>query len=354
MIRFSEAVLPGHPDKFCDLVADAIVKEATLLDKTAYAQIEVAVWSDQMWLSGGIVTHRPFELELKDIVADTGRSIGLDADNWIDASAYKLHSTVCFQQRDPLAWTGEVNDQSIVIGWAGYDALVGYFPPEHFLALKLRDALFKSCRTGRLQGHGPDGKILVRVSEHNGNFYVEHILVTLQQSKTADFIPFVGLIIAELEAAYSALCARDARWAASFGDVELLINPNGPLLAAGSDGDNGQTGRKLAMDYYGPRVPLGGGALCGKHWTHIDRLAAKGARRAAILAVKSGAQEAKITLAYAPNQDAPLDMTAEMVGRGRAPEIDGFSQSNLSLLLGWEQVYDPMISPFFPEDLQPD
>ena len=26
MIRFSEAVLPGHPDKFCDLVADAIVQ----------------------------------------------------------------------------------------------------------------------------------------------------------------------------------------------------------------------------------------------------------------------------------------------------------------------------------------
>ena len=23
MIRFSESVLPGHPDKFCDLVADA-------------------------------------------------------------------------------------------------------------------------------------------------------------------------------------------------------------------------------------------------------------------------------------------------------------------------------------------
>ena len=37
-------------------------------------------------------------------------------------------------------------------------------------------------------------------------------------------------------------------------DIELLINPNGPLLNGGSDGDNGQTGRKLVMDYYGPRV----------------------------------------------------------------------------------------------------
>jgi S-adenosylmethionine synthetase len=27
MIRMSEVVLPGHPDKFCDQVADAIVAE---------------------------------------------------------------------------------------------------------------------------------------------------------------------------------------------------------------------------------------------------------------------------------------------------------------------------------------
>ena len=33
-----------------------------------------------------------------------------------------------------------------------------------------------------------------------------------------------------------------------------MVNPNGPLVEAGSDGDNGQTGRKLVMDFYGPRV----------------------------------------------------------------------------------------------------
>jgi hypothetical protein len=51
-----------------------------------------------------------------------------------------------------------------------------------------------------------------------------------------------------------------------------MINPNGPLVQAGSNGDNGQTGRKLAMDFYGPRIPIGGGALSGKHLSHIDRI----------------------------------------------------------------------------------
>ena len=353
MIRLSEAVLPGHPDKFCDLVADAIVREATRIDKESYAQVEVAIWSDQMWISGGVVTRRPFDKDLGEIVAKVGASIGLTADNWIDASRYKIHSTLCREERDPDAWTRYVNDQSIVIGWAGYDAKVGYMPPEHFLALMLRDGLFASCRKGALKGHGPDGKLLVRMREQGAEFHVEHILVTLQQKRDADFMELLGLIVRDLEAIYKTLQARDPRWATPFGEIDLLINPNGPLLAAGSDGDNGQTGRKLAMDYYGPRIPIGGGALCGKHWTHIDRLAAKGARRAALLAVKTGARECKVTLAYAPNQDRPLDMVVEMDGRGTAPEIDRLSHSYLYDLIQWEHAYEPMISPFFSEDEAP-
>ena len=71
-----------------------------------------------------------------------------------------------------------------------------------------------------------------------------------------------------------------------------MVNPNGPLVEAGSDGDNGQTGRKLVMDFYGPRVPIGGGALSGKHLTHIDRIGAYAAREAAVRAVRSARMNA--------------------------------------------------------------
>ena len=33
MIRVSEAVLPGHPDKFCDQIADAIVGALEIDDR---------------------------------------------------------------------------------------------------------------------------------------------------------------------------------------------------------------------------------------------------------------------------------------------------------------------------------
>ena len=43
MIRVSEAVLPGHPDKLCDFVAESIVQAALAVDGEAYAQIEAAI-----------------------------------------------------------------------------------------------------------------------------------------------------------------------------------------------------------------------------------------------------------------------------------------------------------------------
>lgn len=345
MIRFSEAVLPGHPDKFCDLVADAIVQEATRLDRDAYAQVEVSIWSDQMWISGGVATSVPFERPLPEIVTEAGRSIGLDGSNWIDASRYRIHSALCLETRDPAPWSQHVNDQCVITGWAGYDEKVSYLPPEHFLALALRDALFNSCRAGWLSGHGPDGKVLVRLREENGCFEVEHILVTLQQKDGAPFLPFVAAVGEVVCEAYSRLQTSDERWNSRFENIELLINPNGPLIQAGSDGDNGQTGRKLVVDYYGPRVPIGGGALAGKHWTHIDRIGAHATRKAAIDAVRSGAEECLIRIAYAPGLDTPLDVVAELTGRGRLPELSEFRHSHLREQLSPEMVYRPLTQP---------
>jgi S-adenosylmethionine synthetase len=64
-------------------------------------------------------------------------------------------------------------------------------------------------------------------------------------------------------------------------------------------------------------VPIGGGALSGKHPTHIDRLASFAARDAAVRAVRTGAKECVVRLAYAPNVSVPLDIAYEMTGRGQ-------------------------------------
>ena len=124
----------------------------------------------------------------------------------------------------------------------------------------------------------------------------------------------------------------DARWRRPWADVELLVNPNGPLINGGSDGDNGQTGRKLVMDFYGPRVPIGGGALSGKDFSHIDRAGAYAARHAALKAVVSGAKSCQVTLAYAPNCHLPMDVCYTMEGRGERLALEDFHHTRIRSL----------------------
>ena len=327
MIRMSEVVLPGHPDKFCDQVAEAIVAECYAADPRAYCQVEMSTWCDQVFLTGGIVSRRPLRHGLAEIVRAVGRGVGYVPGNAIDADRYEVRDTVCQRREDPRTWTDRVNDQSIAIGRAGYDARVGWLPPEHYLAHRLGEALAASCRAGRLIRQGPDGKLLVRMRESTGRWEVEQILATLQQQADVRFLDLTGWIADDLREAYEAMRRRDPRWVAGFGDIELLVNPNGPLLNGGSDGDNGQTGRKLVVDYYGPRVPIGGGALSGKDLSHIDRAGAYAARQAALRAVRTGAGECRVTLAYAPNRDLPLDVVYDMARRGERCAPEWFAHS---------------------------
>ena len=321
MIRFSEMVLPGHPDKFCDQVADAILAECYRADPGANGQLEVSVWSDEVWITGGTMTRRPLARSLEEIVWETGRQIGYVEGNAVVADRYQVRSTVCLQVGDPRIWTEHVNDQCLIVGWAGYDQRTRYLSPEHFLAHTFRERLTRACRDGNLSGHGPDGKLLVRIREEGEHWILEHLLVTLQHQGNLDLLALSALLDQELCAAYQAVQQADSRWTRRWEDVEVLVNPNGPLLSGGSHEDNGQTGRKLVMDYYGLRVPLGGGALSGKDLSHIDRAGAYAARQAALYAVASGARECKVTLAYAPNRDLPLDVSYELVGAGkRLPE----------------------------------
>lgn len=328
MIRLSEFVLPGHPDKFCDQIADAVVAECVAADREAYAQIEVAAWAGCISLTGGVSTRQPLVRSLETIVREVANDL-FRPGNFIDPSRFEVISNVCVEVGDCLRYTRHVNDQAVVIGWAGYDERTRFLPPEHFIAHVFGEALFESSRSGPLAGEGPDGKLLVRLREEGARWQLEHVLITLQQRETTRFTTLIGGITETLATAYAQLQQADSRWVTDFHDIAFLINPNGPLVEAGPLGDNGQTGRKLAVDFYGPRVPIGGGALSGKHLSHIDRIGAYAARQAAIRAVKTGAQTCCVRLAWAPNTPVPLDVSYEMERRGDRRAVEWFAHDAL-------------------------
>ena len=79
------------------------------------------------------------------------------------------------------------------------------------------------------------------------------------------------------------------------------MNGAGAFEVGGPEGDNGLSGKKLVMDAYGPRVPIGGGAWSGKDFFKADRAGGMHARRLAKFVVRLGlASEARVTLGWFP------------------------------------------------------
>jgi S-adenosylmethionine synthetase len=327
MRQYSEVVLNGHPDKFCDILADRIIRHAYQTDTEAYAQVEVSVWSDQLFFTGGVATRERLDLDLKKLIIETGDEIGYTSNNHIDASQYKISDHICWMTDDPGKWSGFVNDQAIVIGYAGYDLKTGFLPPEHYASWFFREKIITELRTGNLKGQGPDGKILIMIDENENEWRIKTLLLTLQQQETWAFTDFTLACNKVCKTAFDQLQASDHRWTGDWKDINVLINPNGPLVNGGSDGDNGQTGRKLVMDFYGPRIPLGGGALYGKDLTHIDRIGSYAARKYALELMALGAKEAMISVCYAPGMNVPLDITLRTDIK---PPVDPYSYFDFS------------------------
>lgn len=97
--------------------------------------------------------------------------------------------------------------------------------------------------------------------------------------------------------------------------LELHINPAGDWSQGGFEADAGLTGRKLVVDNYGPRIPVGGGASSGKDPSKVDRSAAYMARKIARdYLAKRHAKEVYCHLAYAIGHDLPLEATVTIDG----------------------------------------
>ena len=318
-VRVSEVALPGHPDKLCDQIADAVVAECLQVDADAYAQVEVGIGDGHVWLSGALCTRRKLLRSLDEVAREVIRSVG-----YRDlAQRIQSQSVVREQVGDPRSWSTSVNDQTVVIGWAGYDAKTCWLPPEHFLAHSLREAITNSFRNGLLEGQSPDGKLLVCIREDDDGWHFEHLLATVHERDAASLLKFRNAVTNVSREAYERLQQADRRWRARWKEVEVLVNP-----IRGLNGDSemgiGQTGRKLVMDHYGPRVPIGGSALSGKHLAHIDRIGAYAAREAAINAVTTGASECLVRVCWAPSTPAPIDVTYQMVGLGKRKGAEWF------------------------------
>ncbi len=309
----AEWVLPGHPDKLCDALADRIVGEVMRVDRYGQCGIEAACAFDHVFVTGLIGFDREtlpdIEERLAAWVRDTYRSAGYGG-RWdplpeglqIDLRALRVeHRDQAWQELRHLS-----DDQCICIGYAQATPQSGFLPGAVWTARRIAQALHRQQQAHPQGAIGPDGKVIVRGEEHeDGRFVPRSVSVSLHHAEDADWL---ALRRHAEEAVRTAVGTEPM--------PELTINAAGMFLCGGPTGDNGTTGKKLVMDAYGPGVPIGGGAWSGKDFHKPDRAGGLLARRLALQCVHAGVgRRVRVQLEYRPNSAAPESVQVWADGR---------------------------------------
>ena len=298
----AEFVFPGHPDKLCDAIADSLVLEASLLEKRALTGVEIAIHRNHVFVTGRVACEGAADIDVGRIVRDVYTSAGY-GDGWYPGPADLVtHNELCLGplEEGEAEFRALSDDQAICIGYAADSPATNFVPVEQWLVRHLARRLHRLRMEYPDLQLGPDGKVIVVVGEGDGDWALEDFSCSLQQKVTGDAIQLHRAVRLALSEALGALASQLPGLSDQVPD-RLWVNGAGAFEVGGPEGDNGLAGKKLVMDAYGPRVPIGGGAWSGKDFFKADRAGGLHARRLAKLIVELGlAAEAKVVLGFYP------------------------------------------------------
>ena len=309
----AEAVRAGHPDKFCDQLADRLLDEHLRGDPDTRAAIEVMAAGGRILVAGEVTSKASVDVErvLKQLCAEVGYTM----DELSTDGSLSLEVRLNSQSPDIAQAVGEgdklgAGDQGIMVGYATDET-----PERMPLPVLLAQELCRRLDESRLPRLKPDGKAQVTVLyqddvpvavsavvvsvQHDADVSVETIRKTVKEEVIRKVIPEKYL--------------RPG--------TRLLINPSGRFVLGGPAADTGLTGRKLAVDAYGPVAHIGGGSFSGKDNTKVDRTGAYAARWVAKSIVDAGlAKRCEVQLAYAIGRELPVSVEVATFGTGIVPD----------------------------------
>ncbi len=305
MIKTAESVTCAHPDKVCDQISDAILDAYLEGDPYSRVAVEAMGGHGVVTVTGEVTSKRSLsDSEIEQIVREVYRSCGYE-----DA----IEVIVRLSSQSPEIAQGVdmdgAGDQGIMIGYACAET-PEMLPLEVVWARELTRAI--GARDGKAQVTISGGDILQGVIRGNGLKPVAPIDIKIVTS-VCGYDEEVRERLSEFVESIE-------------GDgfqVEWLKNPNGSWDLGGFAADAGLTGRKIVVDAYGPRVPVGGGAFSGKDPTKVDRSGAYMARRIAVDYLKrTGASEVFCHLAYVIGIPEPAMAVVNI--NGKQEKVTGY------------------------------
>ena len=280
--RTAESVSPKHPDKLCDQISDATLDAYFEQDPND----RVAVHK-QIFITGEVTsTAKITDDEIKKIASR------------ITGENYQIYINLVKQSPEIAQGvdTGGAGDQGIMIGYACNET-PEMLPREVILARRLNQFIYEK--------YPYDGKTQITLSPEGK---VDSLVASFQNVSQSD-------LRARVEEFLDLNHITD--------NPKMHLNPAGDWNQGGFAADAGLTGRKLIVDNYGPRIPIGGGAFSGKDPSKVDRSAAYMARRIAVDYLKKReAKEVYVRLAYAIGVAEPLEQT--VIIDGKPEEIEGY------------------------------
>ena len=315
----AEMVTNGHPDKFCDQVADSILDHAIAQDPNSRVAIECLAKNGLLVVSGEMTSKALFNIQelSRNIWAELG--YGVPEDLAVVKHIKRQSPDIADGCKDKGTGvnSGGAGDQGVMVGYAT-DETPEMLPLEYVCARKICRRLRELRESKELAWLKADGKSQVTVK----NGVVTSVVIAVHHDSAV-----------EVDEVRENLKRRVIE--PLFGSVQrIVINGTGAFIVGGPFADAGVVGRKIVADAYGPRVPVGGGAYSGKDPSKVDRTAAYMARHIAktIVAHRIGnARQCLVTLAYAIGQKQP-EMVTAITDKGR-------------VLTHWVKTHFPDLSP---------
>lgn len=325
----AEAVRAAHPDKLCDQIADTILDEHLKQDPHARVAVEVFATDSKILVAGEVTSKAKVSYE-KVVWSTLGKLRYKKADICSDPDGHVDVEVRVHEQSPDIADAVDGTDE---LGAGDQGIMVGYATNETPEMLPLPVVLAHGlCREldrlrERASWLGADGKAQVSVAYQNHKPQCVTTVVLSAQHE-------VGMCPACMTDAivkHVILKAIPDKWLRD--DTEILINPSGQFVLGGPVADTGLTGRKLAVDQYGPVAHIGGGALSGKDSSKVDRSGAYMARYIAKNLVASGlCTRCEAQLAYAIGRAEPVSVSVDAFG------TSAFTNERLSRLV--KKVFD--------------
>ncbi|UCE30306.1 MAG: methionine adenosyltransferase [Burkholderiales bacterium] len=310
----SESVTPGHPDKLCDQISDAVIDAFLRQDPRARAMVECAVATGVLFVSARFAADATVDIPglAREVVGNAGYlDAGFDARSCsILTSFTELPAAERLPASARRAESEPALEQANAFGFACSET-PALMPLPIWLAHRLARALYEA--RPELEALGADGKTQVAVTYRGGRPHRIHSIALSAALRE----PGAEKRLVQLVHDRVIPRAFDGEGVAPDARTETHVNSGAFYMVGGPARHSGLTGRKTGIDTYGEYARQSGAALSGKDPSRIDRIGAYAARHAARNVVAAGlATRCEVHLAYAIGSAQPLSVAVNTFGTG--------------------------------------